>query len=70
MAVSLSKRTARHAACEHADFTTHGWPRYCDQCADPVTITYWPSLDLTSDVIIHVLPGVQTSHRARVSVAA
>jgi len=61
----MAQHTARHAACEHEDFTTHGWPRYCDQCSDPVTIAYWPTL--TSDVVIRPTMG-QTSHR--VSVAA
>ena len=66
MAVKLSKRTARHAACDHDDYRVSGWPQYCGQCADPVTLTYWPSL--TSDVVIHVLPGTYPTHR--VSVAA
>jgi len=56
---------AQHAACKHPDHTAHGWPQYCDQCSDPVTLTYWPSL--TSDVTIRVMPGTQTSHRASVA---
>lgn len=62
MAVSLSKRTARHAACDHDDYRLSGWPLYCGQCADPVTLAYWPTEE--SDVIIRLTDGKLTSHRS------
>jgi hypothetical protein len=66
----MAQHTARHAACEHDDYTTHGWPRYCTECADPTTIAYLVGDPLSGGMWVEMGSKV-TSHRAaRVSVAA
>lgn len=66
MAISLSKRTARHAACDHDDYTYRGTLVYCPQCTEAQTL--WL---LVSSTDWAPCTGKRVSHRsARVSVAA